>query len=105
MIGLFKTLIFNYCHDVCINLSFVTIDKILIKNPFVYIYISNFLNVNETINLNTGRAIGEEMERVLLTDDLQGAVVFQEGQCVPVPHPGLEKAAPDAETLMAFDSV
>lgn len=45
------------------------------------------------------------MERVLLTDDLQGAVVFQEGQCVPVPHPGLEMAAPDAETLMAFDSV
>ncbi len=47
----------------------------------------------------------EKMERVLLTDDLQCALVFQEGQGVPVPHPGLESAAPDAETLMSFDSV
>jgi len=45
------------------------------------------------------------MEKVLLTDDLLGAVEFQEGQWVPAPHPGLETAAPHAETLMAFDSV
>ncbi len=67
---------------------------------------SNFIsNVNETINFNTGSEMEEKMERVLLTDDLQCALVFQEGQGVPVPHPGLESAAPDAETLMSFDSV